>query len=135
MAKNLGGRPTKQTPELVSKLEDIFKNGANIDEACSYAGISRETYYQWLKQSDDFLTKMASAQYYPILVAKNVVISDIVRNKSIDSAKWYLERKARNEFSQRRELTGKDGESLPTPILAIDTKVKDVPTDNSNQED
>lgn len=119
MAKNLGGRPTKKTEETVKKLEDIFKNGANVQEACSYAGISKETYYTWLETDESFLTKMESAQYYPVIAAKNILLQDIYKNKNIDSAKWYLERKAKKEFSLRQELTGEDGKDLPTPIIPI----------------
>lgn len=116
MAKSNAGRPTKMTEETIKKLEDIFKNGANIQEACSYAGISKETYYNWLERDANNVTKMESAQYYPVIAAKNIVLQDIYRNKNVDSAKWYLERRAKKEFSLRQELTGEDGKDLPTPI-------------------
>lgn len=114
--KNVGGRPTKMTEETIKKLEDIFKNGANVGEACSYAGISTVIYYDHLKKNHDFLTKMESAQYYPTIVAKNVIVGDIVKGKNVDSAKWYLERKSRSEFSLRQEHTGADGGEIVVKI-------------------
>jgi hypothetical protein len=42
------------------------------------------------------------------------------QNKKIDTAKWYLERKARNEFAQRLEHTGADGAPIQTEITLND---------------
>ena len=50
LSKNEGGAPTKMTDDTVTKLESILKIGGTIEEACSYALISRETYYRWLKE-------------------------------------------------------------------------------------
>ena len=93
LQKNKEGRPTKLTEETVSKLENIFKVGANVIEACSYAGISRETYYNGLERDSSFLTKMEAAQHYSDIVAKNVVVDSIVKDKDLGSAKWWLEKK------------------------------------------
>lgn len=49
-----------------------------------------------------------------------------------DATKTTLKGLAKNKFSERQEVTGKDGKDLPTPILAIVNK--DVPSNNSNTE-
>lgn len=38
------GRPTKMNSETVGKLEQAFSIRCNVAEACSYAGISWDTY-------------------------------------------------------------------------------------------
>lgn len=93
VTKNLGGRPTKYSDELVIKLESIFKIGGTVEEASSYAGISKETYYRWLEENPSFMTKMEAAQHYADIVAKNVVIDSVVKDKNLDSAKWWLEKR------------------------------------------
>lgn len=77
MPSDVGGAPTKYTPLVVNKLEAAFNNGFNISEACQYAGISRETYYNWLDIQDGFSDKMAQAQSAPNRKAKEVVITAI----------------------------------------------------------
>lgn len=88
-----GGRPTKMTEDVVAKLDSIFKVGGDISEATSYAGIDRATYYRWVASDLGFATKMESAQHYADIVAKNVVVDSVVKEKNLDSAKWWLERR------------------------------------------
>lgn len=94
--KNPEGRPTLKTEEVVNKLENIFKVGGNVEEAISYAGISKQTYYNWIEADESFLTKMESARHYADIVAKNVVIDAIVKDRDLGTAKWWLEKR---EFS------------------------------------
>ena len=58
ITKSNAGRPTIYTDELVTKLESILKIGGSVVEACSYAMISKETYYRWFEEKLRFMTKM-----------------------------------------------------------------------------
>lgn len=87
------GRPTVVTAETITKLESIFKIGGNDAEAISYAGIGARTYYDHLEADEDFRSKMDSAKHYADIVAKNVVIDAIVKDKDLGTAKWWLEKK------------------------------------------
>jgi len=100
LTTNKVGRPTKMNEELVVKLESIFKIGGTIDEACSYALIDRATYYRWLEDNKDFATKMESAQHYADIVAKNVVVDSMIKDKDLDTAKWWLEKRQFRERPQ-----------------------------------
>ncbi len=95
---NKEGRPTKLTEDVVNKLENIFKVGGNVEEAISYAGISKQTYYNWIEADISFLTKMDAARHYADIVAKNVVIDAIVKDRDLGTAKWWLEKR---EFNQK----------------------------------
>lgn len=55
-------RLTKHDENIVLVLETAFHNGYNITEACQYADISRETYYNWLEDDDIFSYRMSVAQ-------------------------------------------------------------------------
>jgi len=109
LQKNEGGRPTKLTEELVIKLESILKIGGTIEEACSYALISRETYYRWLKEDIGFMTKMEQAKHYSDIVAKNIVVDSMHKDRNLETAKWWLEKR---EFRQ--------------PILAQQFNINDM---------
>lgn len=86
------GRPTKYNPEVVKKLMDVFKMGGSVDEAVSYAGISKETYYNWAEKYPTLLTETEQARIYPIIVARNIVVDTMTRNRDVNTAKWYLEK-------------------------------------------
>lgn len=102
------GRPTKMTDEVVNKLENAFKDGANVTEACRIAEISTRSYYEWLNTNEDFSHKMTNAQEYPDVIAKMVLVKAI-KSDDVDTAKWWAERRMKNEFSTKQELAGNLG--------------------------
>lgn len=71
------GRPSDMTPVVVTKLIAAFNNGFNVSEACDYSGISRNTYYRWCKEDEQFNDIMESAKAAPNRKAKEVVIQAI----------------------------------------------------------
>lgn len=101
--ENKEGRPTKLTEETVNKLESIFKIGGTVEQACAYAGISKQTYYNWVEADPSFLTKMEAAQYYADIVAKNVVVDAVVKDRDLATAKWWLEKR---EFKNNGPTVG-----------------------------
>jgi len=105
------GRPTVITEETVRKLESAFKIGANDSEACHFANISRETYYRHLKEDKVFNDNMTLAKEWPILAMKRTIVQAAVDGDK-QSAQWYLERKRKDEFAPRQELTGPEGMPL-----------------------
>jgi hypothetical protein len=117
--KNVGGRPSVYCKEIVEKLEAAFRDGAHIYEACDLAGIDKGTYYSWLEVKDGFSAKMIAAQEWVTEIAKSVVARDITKKKNIDTAKWWLERKLKKEFSTRSELTGADGQELKITVEEV----------------
>lgn len=96
------GRPSKKDEETVKKLEEAFKDGANITEACRVAQITRETYYTWLEEDNEFSDKMSNAQEYPDVIAKMNLVSAL-KAKDIETSKWWAERRMKNEFSTKTE--------------------------------
>lgn len=113
-------RPTKKNPEgkqkspkltedTIRKLEEAFSIDASVKEACYYADISTDTYYRWIKEYPELSYKLERLREKPVLKARQTVV------KSLDQPDYafkYLERKKKDEFSLRSELTGKDGKDL-----------------------
>lgn len=93
LQKNKVGAPSVITPEIETKLESIFKIGGTNAEATSYAGISERTYYSMCERNEEFLQKMEAAKHYADIVAKNVVVDSILKEKDLQSAKWWLEKR------------------------------------------
>ena len=124
--KSLGGRPTKLNKDVVKKLEEAFSIDATVEEACFYADISRETFYNWMKADKKLFDRLEALRARPVLTARQTVIRAIKDNPDI--AMKYLERKKKAEFSPRQEITGADGHSLP-PIQVEIVRPKNANTD------
>lgn len=104
------GRPTVMTDETVKKLEEAFSYGASDREACFLAGISGQTLYNYQELNPEFIERKAALKEMTKFQARKVVADKIV-SADIDTAKWYLENKASDEFNKKstQELIGKDG--------------------------
>jgi hypothetical protein len=115
---NLAGRPTVMTPETVAKLEQAFAIDATVEEACSYAEISRDAFYDYLKKEPTFSDRIAELRERPVLKARQTIV------KSLDQpqhAQWYIARKKKKEFAERIENTGADGKDLPIMGIVINS--------------
>lgn len=84
--------PYKYSPETEAKLIEAFSKSFNIKEACQFAGISRDTYYEWLKDIEGFEATMEEAKAQPLKKAKSV-IDTALKAGDISTAKWYVERR------------------------------------------
>lgn len=100
--KKGAGRPPLMTQEVVAKLEHAFAYDTTVEEACLYAGISKNTYYDFLKIYPEFSNRVEELRQAAILVARRTVLSDVESNPEM--ALRYLERKNKKEFSVRTEV-------------------------------
>jgi hypothetical protein len=131
-------RPTKKNPEgkqkspkltedTIRKLEEAFSIDASVKEACYYADISTDTFYRWIKKYPKLSYKLERLREKPVLKARQTVV------KSLDNPDYafkYLERKKKDEFSPRQELTGKDGESIQT---SYEIKLNEIRKEYGNE--
>lgn len=113
------GRPRKITKEVVGKLEYAFMKGFNISEACDYAEISRDTYYEKLKQSKEFSDKMDRAKTNLQRRAK-INLAEAIEGGDLNESKYYLERKCKDEFSIKQEIN-LSGE-INNPLAGLSTE-------------
>ncbi len=114
------GRPTKRTPEVIKKIEEVAALDGSVEEMAYYAGIHRETLYQWLKEDKVFSDRIMELRERPILKARQTVVAKVSENYS--NAMDYLARKKKLEFSTRSEVSGPDGDPIPLQIINV-TKI------------
>lgn len=105
-----GGQPTAFTPEVADKLRQAFEIAASDLEACRFAGISQDVLYDHQKKYPEYAKYKEWLKETPDLAARNLVAT--AAQKSVETAKWWLERRKKSEFSTRSEVTGADGEAL-----------------------
>lgn len=123
------GAPTKMTKEVVDKLEYAFMKGFNDEQASFHAGIDKSTLYNYCKLHPEFSTKKEMLKNHLVMRAK-INVSEAVESGSVLDSKWFLERKAKDEFSLRNELTGEDGKAIENNV---NIKVKFVDGNSNTQ--
>ena len=97
------GRPTVMTEETIQKLEYAFFRGLTDLEACLYAGFGKSTLYNYCEENPDFMDRKEELKKNPTAKAK-LNVYEALENKDVDVSKWYLERRAKEEFSTKQEI-------------------------------
>lgn len=108
--KTKRGRPEKITKHLIETIRTAILAGAYVETAACYAGISKETFYQWLKKgaaaksgiyadfSDAIKKAMAEAELRDVMVINRAAAN------SWQAAAWKLERKYPSRWGVRARL-------------------------------
>ena len=99
--------------------------GCSDIEACLYADISKTALYNYQQKNPSFVDQKEQWKEQLTLKARTV-IANALNNKDENTAKWYLERKAKNEFNTRTELTGANGGSISVTQNIDIEKVKEL---------
>lgn len=116
------GRPTVMTQETVNKLEEVFAIGGTDEEACFYANISRQTLYDYQSKHPEYIDRKEQLKQKPFLKARQTIV------KSLETPQYafeYMKRKKKDEFSERQEYTGKDGEPIAKSPMFEDKVIMD----------
>jgi hypothetical protein len=118
MAEDVGRPPeftedkgTNFAPQVLHKLESAFLKGMNNREACFLANISESTFYAVCDKSPELLERFKMLQEAVKVRAKEVV-AEAINDGDKQQANWYLERKSKDEFSPRQELSNPNGEPI-----------------------
>lgn len=105
------GRPIAITEEVLRKLEEAFLIGATDKEACLVANIGMSTLYDYCQANPEFADRKEELKDTPKYKARKNIVDAIDKGDKTIS-QWYMERKVKNEFAQRQELTGDEGKEL-----------------------
>jgi len=100
-SKHPGGRPSVITESVLSKLEYAFSLGCSDTEACLYADIGASTLYAYQVEHPEFQERKAELKENPVLKARTTIYENL---HNPNTAQWYLERKKKDEFSQKTEV-------------------------------
>ena len=113
------GRPTVMTEEIVGKIEFGFMKGLNVTECCHYADISRNAFYEYCEKNPDFKDRIEELKSNPSTKAKLNVV-EAIENGDTDLSKWWLERRNKDEFSLKQELSADVNEKVNISIELSD---------------
>lgn len=94
-----GGRPTVMKDDVLLKLRYAFTCDSTDEEACIHAGISVNALQSYFKIHPEFKEERTQLKKTAILRARVRIFNEIP--KKTETAKWYLERKLKNEFATK----------------------------------
>lgn len=101
--------------QIISDLKAMFQRDATVEEACRFADINPDTYYVWRKASEEFARHMDLAQDHIFTKAKDNLTAAI-QDGDKETSRWLLERRRKQAYGTRTELTGADGEKLDNGV-------------------
>jgi transposase len=109
-----GGRPTSFDEQKAETIVELLRAGNYIDVAAAYAGISRATLYNWLRQGARHKTPELAQFAADVEQARaeaelrNVAIISNAAATNWQAAAWWLERTALRRWGRRYEFTMAD---------------------------
>lgn len=95
------GRPTVMTDAVLAKLREAFLMGCTDREACLYADIAAKTLYNYQESHPEYVQQKEEWKESPMLKARTTIHKDLDKP---DTAKWYAERKRKDEFAPKTEV-------------------------------
>lgn len=122
------GGPTKLTSEVVDIITRSLRMGAFVETAAAFAGVHRDTYYDWMKRGR---AKGARREYREFVAevdkamatAEMLMLQNVTKAEEWQASAWRLERRYPDRWGKvdrlKAEHMGKDGMPLPAPIFNI----------------
>lgn len=106
------GRPPIDRDVVLEKIKPFLQRGASIRESCKRAKVAYDTVLDWKVKDPEFASKLEYWDSYFLFSCENVIATEIQDKKNAELALKILERRNKNKYSLRTELTGADGEDL-----------------------
>lgn len=115
------GRKTLLYSESKDRLLDAITKGLTINDACEYAGISEQTYYNWLnKDVSSIKNEEDKKKYLEFLESLKKAQSEcqmycldfIMKDKSWQSKAWVLERRFPDRWAKKDMTINENNEKV-----------------------
>jgi hypothetical protein len=84
---------------IVKKLVEGFKSGFTIEESCHYAGISKQTFYSWKAQNEEFLDEIEASQSFLIMEAKKILKKSMLKECKFEQALKFLQKRQPKKYN------------------------------------
>jgi len=119
----------KNEKEVIAKLEEVWEIGGSDAEAALHADISTFSLSRYLQAYPKISLRKEALKEKPTLTARREVVKGLQSDPEFSLK--YLERKKKNEFSLRSELTGADGKPISYTDMSeeeLDKKIAETQT-------
>lgn len=98
----------KFTQDILSAFQYAFCRDYTDAQACRYAKINPDTFYRWLRESDEFRAFIETAKDDLKVKAKENIRQRVVVDKDTETSKYVLERREKENYSPRQENINAD---------------------------
>jgi len=107
----------EQRVDIIQSLQPYLEAGLSRNKACEYIGLTPQTLSNWVIDDESLLIKLQGWENATNILAMRNVMDAVAKESEMDDArkdtsKWWLERRMKQEFSQRIEQTGKEGGAI-----------------------
>ena len=93
-------------------LEALEKSLGVVTTACKKVGIGRTTFYEWMKEDEEFRNQVDDIQNIALDYAESQLHKQIGEG-STSATIFYLKTKGKSRgYIERQEITGADGDNL-----------------------
>jgi hypothetical protein len=150
MARYPKGSAPVLTEEMIERLANTIRGGAYVETAVAFCGISKDTFYRWLRMAESAERTATTAQSTPEATELLLKLSDAVKRAMAEAelrdlfvidraaqqgvwqaAAWRLERKYSNRWGRQARLqidcSGLDGK--PVEVNERGDKLKQILSD------
>jgi transposase len=99
------GRPTKYSEKLCKLLPYLFANGESVSEVCVHLDITKETFFQWVKQYPEFSDSYKKGQELSeAWWVRTGRLGSIGHIKNLQPATWIFNMKNRFGWKDRQDV-------------------------------
>lgn len=117
----------KYSPEKTEEICEHLRTGMTRVDTCILSDIHYDTFTEWMKKPE-FSEAIKKAEISN--KQRSAVIIQQAAKKSWQAAAWWLERKYKDEYATRNELTGKEGGKIEGMVVYTPAK---YPTEGYNE--
>ena len=104
------GKP-RDREKTIEALKPYFKVGCSVKKACEYCGIPQSTFQTWVDNDEALRVQVTAWQNEPNMLARTNWIAKMAEGDYTASKDW-ISKKEKDEFSERVEQTGANGQPL-----------------------
>lgn len=115
------GRPSKYLPEYCETVIELGKQGKSLAQMCAHFDIARSTIDQWAEDHPDFSEALSRAKVHAQAWWEDQGMTGLTL-QGFNAAVWKksVEARFREDYTERKELTGKDGAPIKTEVTRIE---------------
>lgn len=126
MAAKKMGRPSGYRDEFCEIIEDMGREGKSVAQMAARLDVSKETVYQWVKAHPEFSDAFTRARTFSQSwweAKGQESIGD--RNFNANLYKISMSARFRDDYTERKEITGADGGAVKIESNVVDSRELD----------
>jgi len=120
----------EQRDVIIQSLQPYLEMGLSRNRACDLIGLPAQTLSNWVKEDEALGIKLQGWENAMNVLATANIKSALEKEAETEdtrkeTSKWWAERRMKEDFSLRQEMTGADGKELK---ITFDSAFKDEST-------